>query len=192
VIGVETNRATSPVTQSVAAILIVGTNLLPLSAYDITHNRSLPSYERLVQDPIATATSRTVQSTQDEPRDATRILVNPGTRWNRYVIGRLAALRAGSDNHSDLMAPTPWIVDRAWEVAKRYFPPATPPPSVVPSEDGDIVFIWHKAGWELQIEVGSEGAAVWAYERHSGIMWSGSLEERQQELRNLLGLLARR
>src|SRR5260370_12404857 len=101
-------------------------------------------------------------------------------RWQRYVSRRLAALRLGAFDFTGLQIPTPWIVDRASIVAKAYLHPDTPPPSVVPTKDGDILFIWRKAGWDLQIEIGSEGTTAWAYHRGSGAEWSGSLDERQE------------
>lgn len=69
------------------------------------------------------------------------------SRWFRYVWDRLDQLESGG-NHDDPGEPypTPLIVSYAREVAQKLFTPRTPTPSVVPSDNGGVAFVWHKGG----------------------------------------------
>lgn len=191
-IPVQTNRLATTLASPATAVVLVGTNLLLPYSYEMVGREAEPSvYEQLINYPFAISTSTIAELVSGEAREATRTVVRAGTSWDSYVVRRLAALRAGVDDFTGLKVPSPWIIDRAWGVASSYFRRTTPPPSVVPTEDGDILYVWRKAGWELHIEIGSEGTTAWAYHRQSGETWSGSLGERRQEFSNLLDLLAR-
>jgi hypothetical protein len=185
----QTNRLVTSLASPAAAIALVGTNVL-LPAYGLTTREAeLPSYGQSTIYPSEISTSVAVSRMRSEVSEATRAFVQAGIRWSSYITRRLAALRMSGNDFTGLKVPSPWIVDRAWAVANSYFRPNTPPPSVVPTEDGDILFIWRKAGWELHIEISSEEATAWAYNRKSGRSWSGSLGERQPEFYTLLDLL---
>lgn len=191
-IAAETNKLVRPVTQSAAAVLLVGTNffLTPTHESDADTSHAY-SYEQVTDGPLAALTTEITSSSV--PRFVSAGTLMPSVaipRWQRYVARRLAALRAGAFDFTDLQIPAPWVVDRASMVAQAYLHPDTPPPSVVPTRDGDILFIWRKAGWDLQIEIGSEGTTAWAYHRGSGAEWSGSLEERQVQLSQLLAAIS--
>jgi hypothetical protein len=112
------------------------------------------------------------------------------SRWYRYVSKRLRELQAGKYDFTGFQVPTAAVVELARDVANSLFRPQTPTPSVVPSEDGDILYIWHKAGWDLEIGVGPEGTAVWAHDRSAGREWYGSLEELRVGVASLLDFLA--
>ncbi len=112
------------------------------------------------------------------------------SRWYRYVTKRLRELQDGEYDFTDLQVPTSQVVQRARDVANNLFRPETPTPSVVPSGEGDVLYIWHKAGWDLEIDVGPEGTAVWARDRHAGRELYGSLEEQQAWVSSLLDFLA--
>jgi len=126
------------------------------------------------------------------PQDLSRIEpVQSDSRWRGYVSRRLAQLRRGSGDFTGLLQPSEEVVRRARDVSTGLFRANTPTPSVVPSEYGDVLFIWHKAGWELEIEVGPEEVSVWAHERNSGAVWSGSLAELWPKVSDLLAFLAK-
>jgi hypothetical protein len=115
--------------------------------------------------------------------------VQSTSRWRDYVSLRLSRLRRGDGDFTGLTQPTEEIVRRARNVTSL-FKANTPTPSVVPSEDGDILFIWQKAGWELEIEVGSEEVSAWLHERSSGAISSGSLAELWPSISSILARLA--
>ena len=189
-IPAQTNRLATTLASPATAAVLVGTNLLLPYSYAMVGREAAPSvYEQLIDYPFAVSTSTIAEQVSGEAREATRPVVQAGIKWNSYVSRRLAALRVGADDFTGLKVPSPWIVDRAWDVASSYFRRTTPPPSVVPTEDGDILYLWRKAGWELHVEIGSEGTTAWAYHRQSGETWSGSLGERRLEFYNLLDLL---
>lgn len=192
-IAAETNSLIRPVAQSAVAVLLVGTNFFltpPQASWVDTSNAY--SYEQVIGGPAAALTTKTGSSSTLDLVSAATVMPSVAVpRWQRYIRDRLAALRAGAFDFTDLQIPAPWVVDRASRVAQAYLQSDTPPPSVVPTRDGDILFIWRKAGWDLQIEIGSEGTTAWAYHRGSGTEWSGSLEERQAELSRLLAAISR-
>jgi hypothetical protein len=185
-IAAQTNRLITS-----AAIAVASTNLFlpsPFSANPWDVAASTHGQHSTYQFTIST--SFAFERIDNEPSDATnavaRTLVQVGIRWNNYVARRLVALRTGASDFTGLKVPSSWVVDRAWAVANKYFKPATPPPSVVPTEDGDILYVWRKAGWELHLEISSEETTAWAYHRKSGRAWSGSLGERLIEFYTLL------
>lgn len=108
-------------------------------------------------------------------------------RWLGYVIDRLneLALPVG-DSDEDMSAPSHEVLSRALDEAIRVLVPATPTPSVVPTTDGHVQFVWHKAGWDVEVEIGPEETWVWARDRESGESWSGSLDEHMGKLVSLL------
>jgi hypothetical protein len=114
-----------------------------------------------------------------------------GSRWTDYVSRRLAQLRRGEGDFTGLMRPTNDVIERARSVSASLFQHDTPTPSVVPSEDGEVRFFWHKAGWMLEIIVGLEDVSIWAHQPSSGEDWSGSLAEFRPQVSGLLELLAK-
>jgi hypothetical protein len=112
------------------------------------------------------------------------------SRWRSYVLQRIGELRKGTGDFTGLRKPSALVVDRAWLLATVLFRSDTPTPSVIPSEDGEVLYVWHKAGWDLEISVGSEEIAVWAYDRNGGTTFSGSFAEERARLLDLLGFLA--
>lgn len=89
-----------------------------------------------------------------------------GMRWARYVHSRLLEMldqSKAADRRSSY--PVPGVINRAWGEALALFPPLTATPSVVPSDEGSVVFVWHKGGWDVEIEVDHQEAMVWARNR---------------------------
>jgi hypothetical protein len=113
------------------------------------------------------------------------------SRWIHYVSRRLAQLRHGEGDFTGLQQPSHAVIESARSVAKSLFHADTPAPSVVPSEDGEIRFFWHKSGWMLEIVVGSEEVSIWAHQPSSGDEWSGSLADFRPQVSDLLESLAR-
>ncbi len=112
------------------------------------------------------------------------------SRWHRYVSRRLIELRNGEHDFTGFQVPSAEVIERARFLANSIFEPEHPTPSVVPSEEGDVLYIWHKAGWDLEIDVGLEEISVWVHNRRTGKEWYGSLEELRAPVAELLDSLA--
>ena len=100
-----------------------------------------------------------------------------GQRWYQYVTERLNQLERGEGDFTGLKRPSKEIVDVARTFANSFFTYYTPTPSVVPDEDGNVVFVWHKSGRKLEIIVGLEDVTVWVFEVGSKVMKSGTFAE---------------
>jgi hypothetical protein len=188
----------SAVTQAIGvvvlsgAIILTGTNLqvqpqeLPgYFAQKIDYPvSSLPEYS------ITGAVTRVMMPTLS-PDTVALESIRSDFRWHKYVAQRIEDLRAAKYDFTDLKIPPRFVVDRAWGVAATLFKADTPTPSVVPSEDGNVLFVWHKSRWDLEIEVGAEEIVLWAHDRRTGTGFSGSLVEQQARLSSLLDYLAR-
>jgi hypothetical protein len=82
------------------------------------------------------------------------------------------------------------VLARAWNVALNNIGAAVPTPSVVPGEEGTVQLIWHKAGWDLELEIDALESSVWARNRSTGETWHGSLDEHWQRFSSVLRDLA--
>ena len=98
------------------------------------------------------------------------------SRWNEYVAERLSQME---DKRLTEAQPTLHMgaALQAWYVAMRYFPPDTPTPSVVPSGNGGVQFVWHKGGWDVEFEVENNEIFIWARSRESKDTWHGNVVE---------------
>lgn len=112
------------------------------------------------------------------------------SRWYRYVSQRLRELQHGEYDFTGFEIPAWEVIERARFLANSLFEPGHPTPSVVPSEEGDVLYIWHKAGWDLEIDVGLEEITIWAHNRRNGSEWYGALEELRAFVVELLDFLA--
>ena len=122
-----------------------------------------------------------------EPSTYWRV-VEDGSRWHRYVAERLQQLGEQTDRPDK---PTLETLNMAWSIVDRLLPPSTSTPSVVPSEDGGVELFWQKGGWDVQVEIDSQGVGnVWTRDRNSGDNHYGSLRERREELLDVLGMLS--
>lgn len=117
------------------------------------------------------------------------------THWGPYVRSRLEDIRSGKGRENwDGEWPPPAAAAAAWNLAVDALPDDAPTPSVVPGDDdGTVMLIWHKGGWDIEVEVNREGSALlWMHDRGgSGEMYSAPLEEGRDRLRAVLGELAR-
>jgi hypothetical protein len=104
-------------------------------------------------------------------------------RWGPYVWTRLAAMRSQSDSIDRIAGyPTPEVINRAWDEALTLFPLAMATPSVIPSDEGSVVFVWHKKGWDIEIEVDEGDTTIWA--RHRTDLALGRLDGRVADQRD--------
>jgi hypothetical protein len=182
-------------TQTLATATVAGSIVLPA-----TNQQSFPAVtafanyyivpaESHLGDVLASATAPytfPLSSGFDQDVEASR----SDSRWQRYVSERIEEIRSGRDDYSELPRPSPYVVERAWWVATSVLKADTPTPSVVPSDEGNVVFVWHKALWDLEIEVGPRETRVWAHNRKTDTMFSGLLDEQLPRLSRLLSYLA--
>lgn len=175
-----------PITQMLAATVLAGaTGLVPLVGLPASG-----SYSAVPNDPFASATTYSSSSAYDASASATDIRLAVVPRWSRYVERRLKEIRSGAHDFTGLQVPSSQVVDLARQLAWNWFYPDTPTPSVLPSENGDVLYVWHKAGWDVEICVGREGIEIWAYHRGSGSELRGSMEELGYATSKLLMKLA--
>lgn len=72
---------------------------------------------------------------------------------NPYVTRRLQEIRDGKGSWEGLKRPHRKTMDRADDFADMYFTELIPTPSVVPTEDGHVLFVWQENDLDLEIEV---------------------------------------
>ena len=111
------------------------------------------------------------------------------SRWMSYVYLRLESLLLNPDPEFNPY-PTQEDIQAAWRVVQDVLRPETPTPSVVPSEDGGIQFVWHKAGWDIELDVDAWDASVWVRSRRTGEMWLLPLDEARQRFSEIMSELA--
>lgn len=111
--------------------------------------------------------------------------------WLSYVLRRLNQLsdQPGPSDETDAPRPDPAALTRALPVLLSVLGPMgvdAPAPSVVPTAEFGVQFVWHRAGWDVEVEVGPAQTLVWAQNRSVGTMWEGNLDERRSELGDVL------
>lgn len=100
------------------------------------------------------------------------------SRWGPYVRQRIDDLKSGNGREDwEGQWPGPAVAEAAWMVAVGTFRDGTPTPSVVPTEDGWVAFVWHKNGHDAELEVGPEEASLWIYDKASGETWDGNVAD---------------
>jgi len=115
------------------------------------------------------------------------------TRWGPYVERRLEDIRRGEGRDQwDGEWPAPTVADAAWATATETLPDEAPTPSVVPTGDGGIDLVWHKGGWDIELEVHPDGETLlWMHDRAAGgDLCSVPLDDGRERLRAVLSELA--
>jgi hypothetical protein len=157
------------------AIVLVSANFISPST-EIQLPPAAYISQNVTVDPFANATT-VVKRRMDVAENSTDISASVSPRWGGYVYRRLSEILVGAHDFTGLKVPSDKVGRLAWDTAINFLSWDTPTPSVLPSEDGEILFVWHKAGWDIEISVGSEEAEVWAYNRRSGEEFMGSIRE---------------
>ena len=112
------------------------------------------------------------------------------TRWGEYVYRRLARLESGIDKEGDEPYPDSVTIDLARRLVGTLFDADTPTPSVVPGEAGEVVFVWHKGGLDVEIEVSPNETTFWCYAQQQGPPVYGPLAEKLPLVNSVLEYLA--
>lgn len=90
------------------------------------------------------------------------------TRWGAYVSQRLDELERGEGDFTDLRRPSAATVAFARRMAAETFRDTTPTPSVVPTAEGGIDFVWRKNGYDAEWCITEGEAEFWAHRRSTG------------------------
>jgi len=119
--------------------------------------------------------------------------VGVSPRWFNYVESRLGDLERFVEEPDIEAYPKPPLetIQTARSLALTWFAIDTPTPSVVPSEEGGVQYVWHKGGWDFEITVERQGTVVWAHNIRDGESWSGSLDECGSQVARVLDCLGR-
>lgn len=108
-------------------------------------------------------------------------------QWLPYVMGRLRELLQLTFDQDEGAPPLhPEAIQRALLELIRFMRVDTPTPSVVPTFDGGVQFVWHKSGWDVEVEVGPKETLLWAQRRDGAASWHGSLDERVEDARAVM------
>ena len=102
------------------------------------------------------------------------------TRWGTYVERRLGELERGEGDYTGLRKPSAGTIAHARKVAAETFRDDTPTPSVVPTAEGGIDFLWRKNGYDVEICVTETEADSWARQRATGDEWAAPLPDRDR------------
>lgn len=104
--------------------------------------------------------------------------------WLSYVLRRLNELSDRLDDpiRDPAPLPDPAALERALTDLCSALGDDTPAPSVVPTADGGVQFVWHHAGWDIEIEVLHDRTEVWGRNRARSQQWFGDLDEVRDEL----------
>jgi len=157
-----------------------------------------PSRSSFVQFLRQSAVASTFLSpSQEDPRPETasteaELESNPETRkpsWFNYVTRRLAQLVSPAEPIPRSPIPSLEVVVRALGEAFSYFTTDTPPPSVGSIAGDGVEFAWHRAGWNVEVDVTADNTWVWVQERASGEAWTGPLQAHLPQWYSLLSQL---
>ena len=122
-----------------------------------------------------------------------RIRACTSYRWMPYVVRRLNELDeigAGDTSH-EVIAPSRKALTRVLFDARRFMPAEVATPSLVPTADRGVQLVWHRGGWDVEVDVLADRTHVWARRRDSGESWSGELNEVIEKLTRLLVEISR-
>lgn len=114
--------------------------------------------------------------------------LNEYSRWYGYVASRIADLSERSETREAIATEA---LQCTWNTVRTLLHRNAATPSVLPGSDGGVVLVWHKKGWDVEVEVEPAGeVAVWAQNPLTGDMFSGAVEDYRDELRDVIALLS--
>lgn len=109
--------------------------------------------------------------------------LNEQTRWSSYIHRRFEQLTVETP-------PSPAFTETlnaAWKSILNLFAPNIATPSVLPGDDGGIVLVWHKGGWDIEIDFGPlEAPSVWTTNRSGLVGFDGDLSDHREKLLDVL------
>lgn len=118
-----------------------------------------------------------------------RWIASSSQRWFEYLSKRFAEIEAEA-RLGKTGYPSIETLNRAWNEAVRLLDPHHPTPSVVPSENAGVDLVWHKKGWDVEVEIEPGASTVWAHEISTGETEYGPLADMRSALTEVLDILA--
>jgi hypothetical protein len=115
-------------------------------------------------------------------------------RWRGYIWQRLAELEDGAGDFTGLHRPSPATIELARRSIPRLLGVSVAAPSVVPDEDGAVVLVWRRKGWDIEVTfMAGRAAQIWGRSRANGGEFSGPATEDviAQQLVETLSLISR-
>jgi hypothetical protein len=107
--------------------------------------------------------------------------------WFASAVSRIEAIRQlRADDPDEVPLPDPKALMRVWSEADRFMIDEAPTPSILPTEDEGIMFVWHHGEWDLEVEVRAEETVVWGKTQDGGRLLRGSLDGYLPEVRKIL------
>lgn len=100
-------------------------------------------------------------------------------RWGPYVARRLDELARGEGDFTGLQQPSPETIRKAMYIIGDVLQPTTSTPTIVPGREGQVLLVWHKHGWVLEVSIHEVRTQAWAYQAATGATWSGPMAEVQ-------------
>ena len=100
-------------------------------------------------------------------------------RWLPYVQARLNEMAEGirGIGGEEGISADPAALRRALPELTSLLDDGTPAPSVVPTVDGGVQFVWHRSGWDIEIEVLATTTLAWVRRRGEGPGTAGSVAQ---------------
>ena len=107
--GADRSASAASASQGIAVIVLAGaTALLPASGLPAVN-----SYQRVLNNPFASATTRIIPMSYDASESATEVVRFVAPRWRRYVEQRLGELSVGAYDFTGLRVPAGDVIDLA-------------------------------------------------------------------------------
>jgi len=97
--------------------------------------------------------------------------------WFDYVLNRLVDIVNPTTDIDGFPRPSKGIVGQAFYEASELFPAWVKPPSVVPTREAGVKFVWHDQGWDVEIGIDPGDHWLWVRNRNDGRSFDGSLNE---------------
>jgi hypothetical protein len=122
---------------------------------------------------------------RDEPVRLVRSMTHPTAPWVDQVLHQARALVSIRPNWNGHGAPAidPQVVLAALEELSTFMPADAVSPVVGPTACGGVQFEWHAGGWDVEVEVVSDGhTEAWGEHRSSGECWEGTLPGVREQL----------
>jgi len=142
--------------------------------------------------PLAAPPLEVERKGTDVAQVSSRKLWSTTPLWYTYLVQRLADL-ALPDSECVRVAIPRSVISRAIDEAVRLFDETTPTPSVVPADDEvGVSFVWHKRGWDIEIDVMTSGSFALWQDQQSSVLWYESLDSARESVARLLASLSDR
>jgi hypothetical protein len=122
-----------------------------------------------------------------------QVVTSEAPQWLPFVASGLAACSLPHEIGLNQWLPGASfeLIAKAVSVLSKIMQASAPTPSVIRTATGSVQYVWHKAGWDVEIEVAEGFVEAWAHERETGREIVGKLEDVQRDVAQLIAQLGR-